>query len=63
MSASSASRPICGSRIVATTARATSPRLCEGMSVAMPTPMPEAPFNSSSGRRAGSSFGSSNAPS
>ena len=38
-------------------------RLCEGMSVAMPTPMPDVPFSSSIGRRAGRSFGSLNAPS
>ena len=49
--------------MAAITARATSPRLCDGMSVAMPTPMPEVPLSSSIGRRAGSSFGSLNAPS
>ena len=63
MIAISSSMPISGLRMVATTARATSARLCEGMSVAMPTPMPEAPLRSSSGRRAGRSFGSWNAPS
>ena len=41
----------------------TSPTLWGGMSVAMPTAMPEAPFSSTCGSRAGMSFGSSRVPS
>ena len=41
----------------------TSPTLCGGMSVAMPTAMPEAPLSSTCGSRAGISFGSSRVPS
>ena len=44
-------------------ASTTSPRLCGGMSVAMPTAMPEAPFSSTCGSREGRSFGSSSVPS
>jgi hypothetical protein len=46
-----------------TQAETTSLTLCGGMSVAMPTAMPEVPFSSTFGRRAGSSRGSSNVPS
>jgi hypothetical protein len=60
---SSSSMSIFGLRMVATTAPAISRRLCGGMSVAMPTPMPDAPFARSIGSRAGRSFGSWNAPS
>jgi hypothetical protein len=49
---------IFGLRIIATAACATSVRLCEGISVARPTAMPEAPLSSTIGRRAGSDFGS-----
>ena len=42
---------------------ATSRRLCGGMSVAMPTAMPEVPFSSRFGRRAGRITGSSSVPS
>ncbi len=52
-----------GLRIIATAAFATSRRLCAGISVARPTAMPEAPFNSTKGRRPGKSFGSSVEPS
>ena len=37
--------------------------LCGGMSVATPTAMPMEPFSSTTGRRAGSTFGSSSVPS
>jgi hypothetical protein len=47
-----------GSRIIAIAACATSVRLWGGTSVAMPTAIPEAPFNSSTGRRAGRIAGS-----
>ena len=42
-----------GSRIIAIAACATSFRLWLGISVAMPTAMPDAPFSSTTGRRAG----------
>ena len=58
ISASTSSMPIFGSRSTATAAAATSRRLCGGISVAMPTAMPDAPLSSSIGRRAGSSRGS-----
>ena len=54
---------IFGLRIIATAACATSVRLCDGISVAKPTAMPEAPFSSTIGRRAGSKRGSSVEPS
>ena len=54
---------IFGLRIIATAACATSVRLCDGISVARPTAMPEAPFSSTIGRRAGSVFGSMVEPS
>ena len=41
----------------------TSPRLCGGMLVAMPTAMPWLPFTSRFGKRAGRTFGSSDVPS
>ena len=44
-------------------ALATSRRLCGGMSVAMPTAMPEVPFRSRFGSRAGRNTGSSSVPS
>jgi hypothetical protein len=59
----SASRPAFGCFSRWMQARATSRRLCGGMSVAMPTAMPVAPLSSTFGRRAGSSFGSSSVPS
>ena len=43
---------------ISSAAAATSRRLCEGISVAMPTAMPDAPLSSTNGKRAGSSFGS-----
>ena len=46
-----------------TQARATSRRLWGGMSVAMPTAMPVAPFNNTLGRRAGNNSGSFRVPS
>ena len=44
-------------------AAATSRRLCGGISVAMPTAIPEVPFSSRLGRRAGRNAGSSSVPS
>ncbi len=44
-------------------ASTTSPRLCGGMLVAMPTAMPEDPFTSRLGARVGSTAGSSSLPS
>ena len=46
-----------------TQAAATSPKWWGGMSVAIPTAMPEVPLRSTAGRRAGSSSGSSRVPS
>ena len=43
----------------ATAASATSVRLCEGISVARPTAMPDAPFSKTKGSLAGNSLGSS----
>ncbi len=48
-----------GSSIRRTSPSITSPRLCGGMLVAMPTAMPEAPLISRLGTRAGSTCGSS----
>ena len=62
-SSSARRRVIFGLRIAATAAARLRSRLCDGMSVAMPTPMPDVPFSSSIGSRAGRSFGSLNAPS
>ena len=47
-----------GSASSSSVAAATSRRLCDGISVAMPTAMPDAPLSSTNGRRAGSSRGS-----
>ena len=47
-----------GSSIVATTASMTSPTLCGGMFVAMPTAMPDEPLMRRFGTRAGSTTGS-----
>jgi hypothetical protein len=52
-----------GSSSNATHALTTSRRLCGGMSVAMPTAMPDPPFNKRFGTRAGSIVGSSSEPS
>ena len=54
----SPSTSIVGSSIVATTASMTSPRLCGGMLVAMPTAMPDEPLTSRFGTREGSTSGS-----
>ena len=54
---------ISGSSIWAITASMTSPRLCGGMFVAMPTAMPVAPFTSRFGNRAGRTSGSCSYPS
>ena len=48
---------------MAMAACATSFRLWLGISVAIPTAMPEAPLSSTTGRRAGSTTGSSRVPS
>jgi len=61
--ASTSSSVALGWRISSFAASATSVRLCGGISVAMPTAMPEAPLSSTKGRRAGSSCGSVKAPS
>ena len=52
-----------GSSIRRMHAAATSRRLCGGMSVAMPTAMPVAPFSNTCGSRAGSHDGSCSVPS
>ena len=52
-----------GSRMRAMAAWATSTRLCDGISVAMATAMPEAPLSRIIGSRAGSSSGSVAEPS
>ena len=52
-----------GSRIIAIAAAATSFRLWLGISVAMPTAMPDAPFSNTTGKRAGRIVGSSRVPS
>ena len=49
----------CGSSIIASNARTTSPKLWGGMLVAMPTAMPLAPLSSSCGMADGSTTGSS----
>ena len=59
----SSSRPAFGFLSAICRAATTSLRLCEGISVAMPTAMPLAPLSSTNGSRAGSSFGSWNEPS
>ena len=52
-----------GSSISATVASISSPRLCGGMFVAMPTAIPVEPFASRLGKRAGRTTGSSSYPS
>ena len=47
-----------GASISFTSARQTSPRLCGGMLVAMPTAMPPAPLTTRLGKRLGSTTGS-----
>ena len=49
---------IFGLRIIATAALATSVKLCEGISVAIPTAIPDAPFNKTKGKRPGNKRGS-----
>ena len=60
---SSASSSISGLSISARQASTTSPRLCGGMLVAMPTAMPPAPLTSRLGMREGSTVGSLSEPS
>ena len=55
----SSSMPISGSSISAIVASTTSPRLCGGMLVAMPTAMPAEPLTSRFGTRVGMTVGSS----
>ena len=52
-----------GSPISAMQASISSPRLCGGILVAMPTAMPPAPLTSRLGKRAGSTTGSCSLPS
>ena len=52
-----------GSSRILMQAFTTSLRLCGGMSVAIPTAMPVAPFNRRFGRRAGKTEGSKRVPS
>ena len=52
-----------GSRMSAIAPFTTSFRLWLGISVAIPTAMPEAPFSSTTGSRAGRIFGSERLPS
>ena len=49
---------ILGDFINAMAALATSRRLWEGISVAIPTAIPDAPFNRTKGKRAGNNLGS-----
>jgi hypothetical protein len=63
MCAISSSTPAAGCSILWIAAAATSRRLCAGISVAMPTAIPEAPLSSRKGRRAGRKAGSSKEPS
>ena len=49
--------------IKAIAAAATSRKLCDGISVAIPTAIPEAPFSKTNGKRAGNNLGSWNEPS
>ena len=60
---SSCSAVISGVLIIAIVASITSPRLCGGMFVAMPTAMPVEPFTSRFGKRAGRTDGSRSSPS
>jgi hypothetical protein len=57
------SMPRPGFSISAMQASMTSPRLCGGIFVAMPTAMPPAPFTNRLGKRAGSTTGSFSLPS
>ena len=63
MQSSNSAAVVFGLRISVTTALATSRRLWGGISVAMPTAMPDAPLSSNMGRRAGICRGSWNEPS
>ena len=54
----SLSTEMSGSSIIAMIASATSPRLCGGMFVAMPTAIPDEPLTSRFGKRAGRTDGS-----
>jgi hypothetical protein len=54
----SSSRPIAGSATSASVASITSPGLCVGMFVAIPTAMPLAPLTSRFGKAAGRTRGS-----
>ena len=54
---------ILGDFIKATAAEATSRKLCEGISVAIPTAIPDAPLSNTNGKRAGNNLGSWNEPS
>ena len=58
MIAISSAVPMRGSSISAMVASITSPRLCGGMFVAMPTAMPPAPLTRRFGKRAGRTVGS-----
>ena len=51
-------KAIFGDFINATAAEATSRKLCDGISVAIPTAIPEAPLSNTNGKRAGNNFGS-----
>ena len=59
----SAAIVIFGSSAIATTASMTSPRLCGGMFVAMPTAMPDEPLTRRFGNRDGRTTGSLSYPS
>jgi hypothetical protein len=52
-----------GSSIIASVPSITSPRLCGGILVAMPTAIPPAPLTSMLGNRAGRTVGSLSLPS
>ena len=52
-----------GLRMSSTVASTTSPRLCGGMFVAIPTAMPDEPLTSRFGNFAGSTIGSTSEPS
>ena len=57
-SSSDALAPRLAARATTSAASQTSPRLCGGIDVAMPTAMPAAPLTRSTGTRAGSTSGS-----
>ena len=63
ISASSSSRPASGFFTSSSAAAQTSPALCGGMLVAMPTAIPAAPLASRLGKLAGSTTGSLSSPS